>query len=99
MKVDLPAFGRPSRPTSASTRSSSPRLRLSPGAQRALAVAGEIGDQRATRPVADHGAHRHAQLDVAARPAVAVGAGAPAAVLRPVDAREARSEEHTSELQ
>src|SRR5206468_2131630 len=56
--------------------------------QRALAVAGEIGHQRAARRVADHGAHRHAQLDVAARPAVAVGAGAPGAVLRAVDARE-----------
>src|SRR3989442_4174712 len=56
--------------------------------QRALAVAGEIGHQRAARPVADHGAHRHAQLDVAASSAIAVGAGAPAAVLRTVDARE-----------
>src|SRR5207302_979795 len=57
--------------------------------QRALAVAGEIGHQRAARRVADHSAHRHAQLDVAARPAVAVGAGALAALLRAVDAREA----------
>src|SRR2546427_3787960 len=57
--------------------------------QRALAVAGEIGHQRAARRVADQGAHRHAQLDVAARPAVAVGAGALAAALRTMDAREA----------
>ena len=34
MKLDLPAFGKPSRPTSASTRSSSVRLRLSPGSPR-----------------------------------------------------------------
>src|SRR5258706_424435 len=34
MKLDLPAFGRPSRPTSASTRSSSARRRLSPGSPR-----------------------------------------------------------------
>src|SRR5437667_295294 len=34
MKLDLPAFGSPSSPTSASTRSSSARRRLSPGSPR-----------------------------------------------------------------
>ena len=57
--------------------------------QRALAVPGEVGDQIAGFLVADHGAHRHAQLEVAPGGAVAVLAQAAGAVLGAVDAREA----------
>src|SRR2546421_34884 len=44
MKLDLPALGRPSSPTSASTRNSSASLRLSPGSPRV--------NCRGARPVA-----------------------------------------------
>ena len=104
MKVDLPAFGMPSRPTSASTFNSSARRAALAGLaarelarravdarlevdvaeaalaaareHRALAVLGQVGDQLARLLVADDGADRHGQIDVAARRAIAVAPGA-----------------------
>jgi hypothetical protein len=56
-------------------------------AREVIPVLREVGDERAGRLIANHGADRHAKLDVATGTPVFVGARAPAAVFRAVDAR------------
>src|SRR5581483_1564597 len=57
--------------------------------QRALGIPREVGDQVAGLCIADHGADRHAQLEIVAGGAIAVRGAAAPTVGGPVDAREA----------